>query len=276
MEKKILVIAGMHRSGTSLITQWLQRCGLSIGEELMAANSGNEQGYYEDMDFVRLHEEMLTRLGLPDTGLTGDALPALCAEGKQKMQVLLAKKSRQHVQWAWKDPRTCLFLGAYRELAADADCLVIYRDFQFCVYSLVNRMLKDARAEYLRSGRWKAAIRWKWYKKKRVERRLLDVYAEEYLSVWMRYNQEILRHIEAVGQERCTVVDYQSLLSDDRKVFDVLTGERGYRLEYVPFRKVYSEKLMTTHAVVEPYIRDKQLIYEANKLAHRMKALFTI
>jgi len=271
MANKILIIAGMHRSGTSVITQWLHRCGLSIGEELMVANSGNEQGYFEDMQFVGLHEDILTRVGLPHTGLTEKSLPLLSPEDRQRMIDLLAAKTRLHDQWAWKDPRTCLFLPVYRQLVPDADCLVIYRDFRFCVYSLVNRMLKDTKSEYLRSGKRNAAIRWKWYKKKKVEKRLWAAHAEEYLKVWIRYNQEILDYVETAGVEKSVVVDYNSLLTDDSKVMKILT-DWGFRLDYIPFHQVYNEKLMNRHAVIEPYISDKNLISEADRMADRLKA----
>ena len=56
MASKILIIVGMHRSGTSLITQWLYRCGLSIGNKLAPADIGNVEGYFEDSDFLKLHE----------------------------------------------------------------------------------------------------------------------------------------------------------------------------------------------------------------------------
>jgi hypothetical protein len=271
MGNKILLIAGMHRSGTSLITQWLHRCGLFIGEELMEANGGNEQGYFEDMQFVRLHEDILTGAGLPHTGLTEKSLPSLSTEDQQRIIDLLAGKSHRHDQWAWKDPRTCLFLSVYRQLAADADCLVIYRDFRFCVYSLVNRMLKYEEIECLQSGNRDAVIRWKQCQKKRIEERLLSEYAEEYLKVWIRYNQEILDHIEAVGVGKSTVIDYQSLLANDSKLIRII-ADWGFRLDYVPFHEVYSEKLMNRHAVIEPYIGDKDLISEADRMADRLKA----
>jgi hypothetical protein len=49
---KVLCIAGMHRSGTSLVTSWLQRCGLQIDDgQLLAANTGNPTGHFEDIEF---------------------------------------------------------------------------------------------------------------------------------------------------------------------------------------------------------------------------------
>ena len=49
----------MHRSGTSLVSSLLQRAGIHIGEKLIAANSANPRGYFEDVDFYEFHENLL-------------------------------------------------------------------------------------------------------------------------------------------------------------------------------------------------------------------------
>ena len=45
----------MHRSGTSLISNWLHHCGLQLGEHLLEAGNGNEEGHFEDVEFLRMH-----------------------------------------------------------------------------------------------------------------------------------------------------------------------------------------------------------------------------
>jgi len=37
---RVLVIIGMHRSMTSLLTQWLDKCGLQVGDDLHGAGIG--------------------------------------------------------------------------------------------------------------------------------------------------------------------------------------------------------------------------------------------
>ncbi|MBS1528172.1 MAG: hypothetical protein JST19_21175, partial [Bacteroidetes bacterium] len=69
MQSGVLIILGMHRSGTSLVTNWLYHCGLQVGENLLGKNAGNEEGHFEDTEFLKLHEEILAANGLPDTGL---------------------------------------------------------------------------------------------------------------------------------------------------------------------------------------------------------------
>jgi len=262
----------MHRSGTSLLSQWLYRCGLPIGDELMIANGGNEQGYFEDMDFVRLHENLLRSEDLPDTGLTDKSLPELSPAKRECILRLLEVKDRSHQQWGWKDPRTCLFLPVYRQLVPGARYLLIYRDYKFCVSSLIRRMLKDEKVNYLSKGKRHAALRWKWHKKRKISRSLFQTYSEPFLKVWIHYNKELLHHVEALGRERCPVVNYRFLLSDDKKVFDFLTRRWNFNLAYCPFGDVFDNRLMSKQAVIDPYIKDKSLIAVAEKLGSQLQA----
>jgi hypothetical protein len=267
-----LIIIGMHRSGTSLLTQWLYRCGLHVGDELMIANGANEQGYFEDMDFVRVHENLLRSSALPDTGLTDKALPELSSPKKETIIRLLEIKDTGPAPWGWKDPRTCLFLPVYRQLIPHAKYILIYRDYKFCVYSLIKRMLKDEKVEYLKSGKRNAPLRWKWYKEARIRRALLEKHAEAYLRVWLHYNKALLCHAEALGREYCPVVNYHSLLSIDKKVFDFVTGRWNFDLSYIPFRDVYNDQLMSKEALIDPYIKDKSLITTAQNLESQLQA----
>lgn len=272
MSKNILIIAGMHRSGTSLVTQWLYKCGLTIGDDLMAGNTGNVQGYFEDNDFVHLHERLLLQHGLPDTGLTDRPLPVLSENSLSTISGLLDRKSLYHDQWAWKDPRTCLFLPVYRQLAGEARYLVIYRDYRACIHSLIQRQLKDEKRRYCSSGKKFAAQRWNWYKMKKVSKALHTEHAEQYLKVWIRYNQEILAHIGSLPSDRYLVLDYHALLNDDKPAFHHLSEAWKFRLNYSPFRAVYSSNLMSKTAQIDEYIQDSSLFQLADRLSDQLKS----
>ena len=93
MNSKVLVIVGMHRSGTSVITQWLYRCGLFIGNNLVGPDTGNEQGHFEDADFLRLHQKFLRKRHFPEISRTcgSDSTPfkipgkEVSKEGREKV-----------------------------------------------------------------------------------------------------------------------------------------------------------------------------------------------
>ena len=238
----------------------------------MVANSGNEQGYFEDNDFVGLHETLLTLEGLPHTGLTDQPLPPIPRERLPIITRLLNYKNDLNSQWGWKDPRTCLFLPVYRQLVPHAKYIVVYRDYKVCVHSLIQRMLKDEKARYCNSGKRYAPQKWKWYKKKRVLNNLLHRHSEQFLKVWIRYNEEILLHLQSLNTEQYRVLDYQSLLSDDREVFDHITREWNFNLFYTPFSQIYSNTLMSKNASIDTYITDKHLFTIAENLADLLKA----
>src|SRR5215475_14037560 len=60
-----ICIAGMHRSGTSMVARLLNLCGVYLGPdaELSAAASDNEAGFWENPRFVKLNEDALSLLG---------------------------------------------------------------------------------------------------------------------------------------------------------------------------------------------------------------------
>jgi Sulfotransferase family len=272
-ETKLLIIAGMHRSGTSLITQWLQKCGLNIGDELMVPNKSNKQGYFEDMDFVKLHEDLLSQNGLPYTGITHKTIPKLTSIEKEKIFSLLNRKNLSHKQWGWKDPRTCLFLDTYRELAPGAKYIIIYRDCNFCVCSLISRMLRDEEDKYLATGKKTSRLKWQLFKKSATLKHFLQNHAEDFSKVWIHYNKELLYHTELRCRKQCIVLDYHFLLANDKKLFGFLTSDWNFDLTYSPFGDVFKKNLMSKWAPISDYIKDKNLLFAASKLENKLKAI---
>lgn len=61
---QLIVVLGMHRSGTSAITRGLQVLGVELGDQLMPGAVGdNEKGYWEDSDPNAWKIELLQTLG---------------------------------------------------------------------------------------------------------------------------------------------------------------------------------------------------------------------
>jgi hypothetical protein len=58
-----LIVAGFHRSGTSLVCQLLHRAGLFLGYDLMGAAFSNPYGHFEDTEVHHLHEQILADNG---------------------------------------------------------------------------------------------------------------------------------------------------------------------------------------------------------------------
>ena len=164
MKNKTLVITGMHRSGTSLVSQWLHKCGIHLGDQVLGPAIGNSEGHFEDVDFVHLHEDILQTHLLPHSGLMTQAVSKLTYAEIEAMESLILKKNSKQEEWAWKDPRTCLFLTHYRRLLPSAFYLVILRDYASVVSSLINRMYAQEVQKYMLKNIF---TRWKWTEKKK-------------------------------------------------------------------------------------------------------------
>ncbi len=258
----------MHRSGTSLITRWLQACGLHVGSSLLGPQTGNAEGHFEDNDFVHLHQQLLKFQKLPHTGLTNRSVESIPTQQETVVQTLVALKSTLHDQWGWKDPRTCLFLNTYRKLLPAARYIIILRNCQYVVSSLLNRDHQGLNRYYLSKGNvYRFFLR---MKKKYNKNWLYKTYAKKYLEIWIAYNEELLKHIEAIPPGSYIAMDYLSLLDDDKYFFKYLVDEWGLSMKYVGFKTLYKEQLISQSINIAALISDVSLLAKAQLLENRL------
>lgn len=270
MEKNILIILGMHRSGTSVITQWLHKCGLPVGNDLLGPGTGNIEGHFEDLDFVRLHEELLLSQKLPNNGFTENAVKNIGVRQMFRVTSLINIKSHQQPQWGWKDPRTCLFLNIYREILPEARYLVIFRDYQPVVSSLISREYARLQKKLLLKNPVNRMLSKK-FKRKYNEDWLYKTCTTLYLKVWIAYNEEILAHIAKLPAGCFIAVNYKALITNDKPVFLHLAHQWQFKLTYNAFGNVYQPQLMEERAPIENYISDANLLAHAKQVENRIK-----
>ncbi len=138
LDQAIIIMTGMHRSGTSLTASLLQSAGVNIGDRLMAEDTGNAKGHFEDLDFVEFHQNVLQSQGISVAGWTEQnqiqVQPQYLAAARN---LILARQSQQI--WGWKDPRTTLFLNFWGQLIPDAKYVFVYRSPWSVVDSLFRR-----------------------------------------------------------------------------------------------------------------------------------------
>ena len=127
---KLIVVLGMHRSGTSAITRGLQVLGVYLGDHLMPpiANN-NETGFWEDIDLNALNMELLSALG-SDWHHLAQIKPhnveALCKkEFFPRAVELLCQKVGSHPLFAFKD-RTATLLPFWQAVFAELDLATRY------------------------------------------------------------------------------------------------------------------------------------------------------
>jgi GT2 family glycosyltransferase len=144
---KMLMVLGMHRSGTSVLAGSCRLLGADLGGRMMAAGQDNVMGFWEHDEIVRLHDELLERLGyawddvrpLPDKWWTYQAIQPQ----RQALKALLQRDFGQASLGCVKDPRLCRLLPLWQELLAELGWEPLYllagRDPAEIVASLQTR-----------------------------------------------------------------------------------------------------------------------------------------
>lgn len=129
--KRIIVVLGMHRSGTSAIMKAIETLGVSLGENLMVAAKGNnEKGFFEDVDIYALNEQMLSALHNQwhELSFVGqDNVDYLCSEGYLEKAVdLLKRKLATTDVFGFKEPRTTKLIIFWKKVFSCLECDVNY------------------------------------------------------------------------------------------------------------------------------------------------------
>jgi hypothetical protein len=265
MQNKTLIIAGMHRSGTSLITHWLNECGMQLGENFLPAGIGNIDGHFEDIEFLKLHEEILHDNHLPESGLTDEHNIEISLYHREKLKSIIQVKNNLYPQWGWKDPRTCLFLDTYKELIPDARYLIVVRDYNAVVSSLLQRDFRHIEKKYLARGSFDRFI-WKTFRRNRRLQKFYNEKAEDYLKVWIAYNEEILKNVKTLPESTYVMINYSLLNDSDDRICSFLRDRWHLSLNYFKFKDVFQDKLISDHIDTDSFIGNKSLLSKANQL----------
>lgn len=138
----IVLVLGMHRSGTSLVAQLIHRMGAYMGENLLEANEYNPEGYWESIDLVELHTKMLSFTGnewYAPTNTVDTSL--LLKEFGECAKNLIDEMDAKGMTWCWKDPRMVLFLDFWQQLLKDRNVyfVVVVRHPGAVAESLLKR-----------------------------------------------------------------------------------------------------------------------------------------
>jgi hypothetical protein len=133
-----LIVAGFHRSGTSLVCQLLHRAGLFLGYDLLGPAFSNLHGHFEDTEILTLHQQLLADNG--QTWLVSEPfLPVVTEPHWERLRGIIERRNAEHGLWGFKDPRVCSFMMLWKHLLPSAKVLLIYRHFSDSTYSLGRR-----------------------------------------------------------------------------------------------------------------------------------------
>jgi hypothetical protein len=145
INSKLIVVLGMHRSGTSAIARGLEVLGVNLGENLYPAAIDNPKGFWEDRDFLNINEEILGAINFTydQLGLVNiQDLPEFEAISL-KAENLVRHKCDQNILWGFKDPRTARLLpfwhAVFERVGCDIGYIIVTRNPISIVESLSNR-----------------------------------------------------------------------------------------------------------------------------------------
>jgi len=190
-----LIIAGFHRSGTSLLTQLLHSAGLFVGDDLLGARPSNPYGHFEDNEVLQLHRDILNRHGFDWQW----DIPFPFHIGRDhwaRMRRFVQRRDRDHATWGFKDPRVCLFMGAWKYVMPDAKVVIVYRDPGECVRSMESRQA----AELLKGVN------------QRTNRRFFAE-PDHGLKIWDSYNRALVAFARR-HEDDCLVLPFTALSQD--------------------------------------------------------------
>lgn len=246
----IVVVAGMHRAGTSAVARGLAALGVDLGDRLMSADVRmNARGFFEDVDVVAIDDAVLAALSadwksvalLDATDWGGGLLAGLRADAGR----VLAARTARAPPFGFKDPRVPRLLPFWQRVFAEralADAYVIaVRHPRAVVDSLTARDGLDAR----RSG-------WLWL---------------GHLACALRYTQ---------GRPR-VVVDYDRLLAAPERELARMSGALGLPAAGAEALREYAHGFLARelrHAQYAPGELDPAsvppLVADAHALAQRL------
>jgi len=131
----IVVVLGMHRSGTSAMSGLLHKNGIVMGREekkefYPPPIKENPKGFWENVRFRRINDRILKMHGYRVKSFS-PAIPMIYplngSEADNKvleiMRGLIIEYNSEFKNWGWKDPRTSLTLYPWMEVIKELNLL---------------------------------------------------------------------------------------------------------------------------------------------------------
>jgi hypothetical protein len=246
-----LIIAGFHRSGTSMTANLFHNAGLFLGKKLLGANDSNPFGHFEAEDVVAFHDSLLAASGTywqTDT----DFVPVM--NSRSWMWLLnYAIRHGNKPTWGFKDPRNSLFMPQWAEVFPDMRVLYVYRPAVECVYSIKRRAARDlfrGTATHINRRFW-----------------MIDDLA---VKMYIIYATAFLRFAETFNGDLC-VVELDDII-DGRDIVSEVREHWNYQLSDAYIGDIYDSSVMSRAGPNEP-IKDPRLLEQLAEVEEKLRAL---
>jgi len=195
--KQATIILGMHRSGTSLIASVVHGLGKSFGNTLQPPNDENPKGFFENLEMVRLNDEILQSMDVAWDSLgfiwTVDFSEERFEPFITKAAELLTKEFSGAQDIALKDPRLCILMPFWRivleKLGYAVNYIVVIRNPLECAHSQARRYKKDP------------------------DFHIIGKYPQQILLLWFAYMRKALM---SLGENPSMVISFEILISQPK------------------------------------------------------------
>lgn len=149
--RRVVVVLGMHRAGTSVCMRIVQHLGVALGGPLLSAGWDNQDGFQEHMTVVQFNQAVLSAAGyewdsfhlvrkMPE-GFWGSRAVTQAVETLKS--VVSAEMDAAGGLWGFKDPRTLrlipLWTRIFDELGVEPVWVLSVRDPRAVTSSLLSR-----------------------------------------------------------------------------------------------------------------------------------------
>ena len=120
--RSLLLVLGMHRSGTSALAGVLQKLGVELGEELLPPTRDNPKGYFENAHVVAAHEALFSAMhrGWQDPRPLPEGWRNTLAADQAQQSLVECVRSMfagGNTAISVKDPRTSRVVPLWRDVA---------------------------------------------------------------------------------------------------------------------------------------------------------------
>ena len=145
MKNAQIFVVGMHRSGTSAITNLLANMGAYFGDEKsgIGSNAENPKGFWERRDVRWANDDLLHSLGCEWDALShwepSTLEPRVLTAFKSNISAIFDRLGSAGQSFVIKDPRLCLLLPYWLECATNPVVVFVYRDPEEVAKSLMSR-----------------------------------------------------------------------------------------------------------------------------------------
>ena len=250
MSRQPVIIIGMHRSGTSLLSSMLEKLDLftgakkeANGEPIFFVNinrwliqqAGGRWDHPEPIDYLLEDEKSLSIIEGYIQRLLGSpkAIDFLGAKNYWKYRSLM----RIQTPWGWKDPRTTYTLPVWLRLFPGAKILYLERHGVDVAWSLVKRE-ERLRAWELKRYRWYKGLVWLFPKKRGFGRSPRCATLEGAFDLWTDYVARAQRNLCGLDENQYMTIRYEDLLERPEQNLKALASFCGLQYNESRIREI--------------------------------------